>query len=391
MEESIRVHVVKYPDRDNLVLRYRDPITGKHVTKSAGTAKTSEATRAAGVWQDELRNGRYKAPSRMSWSEFREVFETEKVPTYRKESTVECKITALNHVERTINPQRMSDLTTQRLTRLSTMLRAEGMREGTIAAHLRNLKPVLGWAVTQGYLRTMPTIEMPEFDKAPRGRDLTTEEVERMIAKVPDVRKREPKKWKRLIQGLWLSGLRLGEALSLSWDDDAAIRVDMTGRYPALDIQGSAQKSGKDQLLPLAPEFCEFLSAVPLADRHGLVFGIYGPTGPLTTKRASRYIAAIGKAANVVTNKAMARWATAHDLRRSFAVRWSKRVFPPELQALMRHSSITTTLEFYVQQNCDTLGDRLRAAQGNNSGNTGDFATVSIDIEADTKAVTIRR
>jgi hypothetical protein len=28
MENEIKVHVVKYPDRDNLVMRYVDPYTG---------------------------------------------------------------------------------------------------------------------------------------------------------------------------------------------------------------------------------------------------------------------------------------------------------------------------------------------------------------------------
>ncbi len=98
-------------------------------------------------------------------------------------------------------------------------------------------------------------------------------------------------------------------------------------------FDAEAQKKHRDELLPIAPEFAEFLLAVPKAERHGLVFGIYGQDGkPLSTKRASRYIVAIGKAANVVTNKAEGRYATAHDLRRSFCTRWAKRVMPAGLE-----------------------------------------------------------
>jgi hypothetical protein len=96
--EEIKVHVVKYPDRDNLVMRYRDPLTNKHVQRSTGTTKKSEAAKEAGKWQAELREGRYKSLCRMTWAEFREKFEAEKVPTYRKEGTAECKMTALNHL-----------------------------------------------------------------------------------------------------------------------------------------------------------------------------------------------------------------------------------------------------------------------------------------------------
>jgi hypothetical protein len=58
MTAEIKVHVCKYPDRANLMLRYRDPYTGRHVCKTAGTASEKEAIGAAAVWQDELRSGR---------------------------------------------------------------------------------------------------------------------------------------------------------------------------------------------------------------------------------------------------------------------------------------------------------------------------------------------
>jgi integrase len=44
------------------------------------------------------------------------------------------------------------------------------------------------------------------------------------------------------------------------------------------------------------------------------------------------------------------RYATAHDLRRAFGTRWSKRVMPATLQKLMQHASIETTMRYYVEQ-----------------------------------------
>lgn len=103
--------------------------------------------------------------------------------------------------------------------------------------------------------------------------------------------------------------------------------------------------------------------ATPEAERVGLVFGIEGPiTGkPLSTKRASRYISAMGEAAKVLVAPAGGRqkrdketgevtiapkFAGAHDLRRAFGTRWSKRVMPAVLKQLMRHRSIETTMSF---------------------------------------------
>jgi integrase len=387
MSDEIKVHVIKYPDRANLVMRYIDPFTGRQVQRSTKTTKHSEAVKAAGKWEAELNEGRYRKQSRMTWEEFRELYETEVLPGLA-DGTGECKAGVFNYIERTINPQRLAELTTSRLSAFVAKLRENGMKDTTLAVHLAHLKPVLKWAVKQGYLRSMPDIEMPKRAKGVsqtmRGRALVGEEVDRMIAKVSSERKREPKKWERLIRGLWLSGLRLSEALALSWDDDAPISVCTKGKYPALRIYAEAQKKHRDELLPIAPEFAEFLLAVPNAERHGLVFGIYGQHGkPLSTKRASRYLSAIGKAAGIVTNKAENRYATAHDLRRSFCTRWARRIMPADLKVLARHASITTTMTYYVSQTAEDMGDLLRSAIGTKSGtndqNGYDQANVDID------------
>lgn len=393
MGDEIRVHVVKYPDRDNLVMRYLDPLTNKHVTKSARTTKQSEAEKAAGKWEAELRDGRYKAICRMTWKEFRKKYETEVLPGFA-DGTGDCKATVMNHLEKAINPQRVADITTARLSAFVAKLRADGMKDTTLAGQVAHLKPVLRWAVKQGYLRAMPDIEKPKrakgVNRAMRGRPVTGEELERMLGKVKDKRKHEPEKWKRLIRGLYLSGLRLGEALALSWDDGAEIAVDTSGKYPALRIRAEAEKAHRDRLLPISPEFTEFLLAVPEGDRHGLVFAIEGPDGPLSTKRASRYISSIGKAAKVVIDKAADRYATAHDLRRSFGSRWAPRVTPAVLRDLMRHSSITTTMSYYVDLNAENVGDVLRSALGNKVGNNAESATLEVDIDGDGKRVTIK-
>jgi integrase len=393
MGEEFKVHVVDYGAGRNLMMRYRDPVSGRQVARTTKTRNATKAEREAAKWEAELREGRYKTQSRMTWAEFREKYETEVLPGL-SDGTGDCKASVFNYIEKTINPQRLAELTTARLSAFASMLRAGGMKETTLAVHLAHLKPVLKWAVRQGYLRAMPDIDMPKrakgISQAMRGRPITGEELDRMIAKVPDKRKREPEKWQRLLRGLNLSGLRLGEALALSWDDDAPICVCTDGKYPALRIRAEAEKAHRDRLLPIAPEFAEFLLAIPKANRRDLVFGIYGQSGkPLSTKRASRYISAIGKAANVVTNKAENRYASAHDLRRSFGTRWARRVPPAILRDLMRHSSITTTMTYYVSQSAEDVGDVLRSAVGNTAGNTRRAKRKAIEVDCDRKQATI--
>ena len=53
------------------------------------------------------------------------------------------------------------------------------------------------------------------------------------------------------------------------------------------------------------------------------------------------------------------KFASAHDLRRSFGERWAMRVLPQVLQEMMRHESIETTMRYYVGQNAERTADAL--------------------------------
>ena len=121
--------------------------------------------------------------------------------------------------------------------------------------------------------------------------------------------------------------------------------------------------------VPLAIEFCEFLLAVPEADRHGRVFRPMARNGsdtPMGEDWVGKVISRIGKAAKVKVaegnrkGKPHTKYATAHDLRRSFATRWVPKVMPATLQKLMRHKSIQTTLDYYAEVQSEAVGDELR-------------------------------
>ncbi len=381
--QEITVHVVKYADRENLVMRYVDPMTGKQVQRTTRTAKQRVAEKVAAKWEAELREGRYNATSKLSWADFRELYDEQKLSTLAPGSA-KAAHGAFNHLEQIISPRRLASLTPAVLSEFQTKLRQTGIRDTTITGVLGHLQAALRWAVSQGILVRAPIVHKPKrasgVDRAMRGRPITLEEFERMFEAVPRVRKHEPEKWQRLLTGLWLSGLRISEALALSWDEDAEIAVMLTGEYPKLRIWGEAQKSGRDQLLPITRDFGEFLLAVPTEARHGLVFGIEGPTPgePLSTKRASRYISAFGEKAGVVVNKADRKFASAHDLRRAFGTRWSKHVMPATLKLLMRHSSIETTLRYYVEQDADDVAASLWKVQGEQGTNSGTTGTMDI-------------
>ena len=147
-------------------------------------------------------------------------------------------------------------------------------------------------------------------------------------------------------------------------------------------IQAHAQKSHKAETLPMAPEFAEFLANVSEGERETSVFNpkTRRPRkGGMRLDTVSKVISAIGKAAGVKvaeSAKGKVKFASAHDLRRAFGFRWSNRIMPAQLQQLMRHEQISTTMEFYVGRNADATADVLWDAVGNTLGNTGPQTTI---------------
>src|SRR5690606_21167078 len=99
MVEEIKVHILKKPGRKILYMRYRDPMTGKDVTRSTGETARSRADRAAGQWEAELRAGLYKSPLKVTWEEFRERYETEKLASMSDNYSAVMHAT-FNHFEK---------------------------------------------------------------------------------------------------------------------------------------------------------------------------------------------------------------------------------------------------------------------------------------------------
>jgi integrase len=62
---------------------------------------------------------------------------------------------------------------------------------------------------------------------------------------------------------------------------------------------------------------------------------------------------------NTDTKTGKVKYASAHDLRRSFGSRWAPRVMPIVLQQLMRHESIETTQKHYVGRDAEAMADEI--------------------------------
>ncbi|MDX1964137.1 MAG: site-specific integrase [Pirellulales bacterium] len=350
----IRVNVRWRPDRGLFQLYFRHPLTGKRVMKSAGTDNRREAERAAARWQAELERSNLGENKNVSWDAFRLQFEERHLLQLARGSRTAYRV-SLNHFEKLIGqPTNIRMISAGHLSEFSTKLLAKSKSRVTVGKILRHLRVALGWAEKMGMLDSVPRFSMPSMRgvNVMKGRPITEAEFALLLAAVPTVRPNDPETWTQLLLGLWLSGLRLGEACRLAWDKPP-IMVDLaSGKYPRLIFRASGQKSGKEELVPITPEFAEFLKKTPANKRTGKVFS--------SVTRAGRIISEIGEEAGVVVNE-HGKFASAHDLRRAFGTRLSLRVRPVILQKIMRHASIHTTLKYYVDQDADDLGAELWA------------------------------
>lgn len=355
MAELYRMSVFRPAGRKFYVSQWTDPVSGKLKTKSTKCRLKKDADRFAGDLAAQLREGRFQDACRVTWSDFRDRFDAEYSPS-RAPKTARGYDDAFASLERFIGPKLLSSVDTSTVSKFQAKMRSAGLAEATIAKNLRHLKAAMRWAKRLGVLQKVPQFDMPKGVAKAKGRPITAEEFDRLVAKIRDRRVFKVKaetsatiargdqtvaSWEYLMRGLWLSGLRLGEAMKLHWSNDDEILVDLTGKRPLLRIQAGAQKSRRFELLPITPDFAAFLLETPETDRRGYVFDPMAKKKffeRMTLDAVTHAISDLGEAAKVVvaTNaKGKTKYASAHDLRRSFGFRWSAKVRPATLQAMM--------------------------------------------------------
>ncbi len=358
MDQRIKVHVLPYKDRKNLMMRYFCPVKRKQVALSTGTTDEREALKKAAKWEAELQEGRYVQPNRLSWEAFVDLFHDHHLADLSP-STAATYSSSLKAYQRVCRPRGIADVTTVQVSEFKASLRREGLKPASVACYLRHVKAAFRWAKSQGYLAEVPDCRPPKGSagaETMKGRPVTGDEFDRMIAAVPKVIKNpeDVAAWTFYLKALRASGLRLGESLTMTWDERTdAISVDMGGPVPMLRIPGSVEKGKRNRVAPIPPELVELLETVPADKRQGRVFSVRW-----TLNTVSRKISAIGKAAGVQVGDTKS--ASAHDLRRAFGTQWSRDLLPGRLKTLMRHKDIATTMRYYVEEDAKELAEAMR-------------------------------
>lgn len=373
MPDPIKVYLIN-PKREFWYLQWTDPTTGRRKTESTKCTKRPEAERKRIAKEDELNRAVPKANGSLDFESFIQLYEASHLASLAAGSRLRS-MSVLEMFAKIVKPASLAHITTGSVVKFMTEMRksgspkkkagkGKGVADSTLKGYLATLRAALSWAQEAGYLADIP--KMPKLPRASKGkakgRPLTGSELVAMLRSVkPIVGKVAARSWRRLLIGLWLSGLRIGEAIDLSWDDQSRIWIDTTsGRYPLLGIAEEAEKGFQNRLLPLTPDFCRWVLHTPAELRTGPVFPLVKARykNSPNSDHASKIITKIGRLSKVKVS-ATGKFASAHDLRRSFGLRWSQRVMPAELQQLMRHADIATTMKYYAVASATDFAARL--------------------------------
>ncbi len=389
----VKVYLYLRKNRKYFECQWTDPVTGKTRTKSTKTAKRREAERIAGALEADLNSGRHEDTVNTTWATLADRYESEVLDSLAVKTKGKFKA-ARNAMNELINPKHANTINSSVVSKFQAGLRSRGLAEATIKGHLASLKACFNWAVSVGLMRKAPAFTMPKRVGKMKGRPITEAEFNQIIQAIELPSTGDPiedgkkgvlpasyaEPWRFMLRGLWASGLRLDEALRLSWDEGGIV-VNLAGAVPRLKIEANSDKSGKPRLLPIAPEFADFLLSVPPEQRKGKVFRPIIPNQVVEMRldTCSKTICKFGEKAKIVVAEYPARlgrkeprkkFASAHDFRRTFGTRWAKVLRPQQLQDLMRHESLQTTMTFYVEESIADVESAMRKKSSDNPSDT---------------------
>lgn len=357
LKDGIRVNVIPR-GRRTVYYRWRDELTGAHGECSSGCKTRSDALVNV---NDFIAQKISERRIGSTWPGFCERFEEEYLAK-RREKTRKAWGTARRRFEAICSPVLLIDVNHSAISRFETELRKK-LSPASVDSYLRMLKVALREAQRLYPEYTPPEIATEKHDAG--GRPLTDEEFDAMVNIVESVVGAEhAPSWRELLRGLVNSGLRLGQAIRLSWELTEPIHVDMATKE--LVIRKAGHKGKREQRIRMVPDFMAVLNRRP--ERKGRVFrpmvepkvfeegGARHVSASLNT--IGEKIALFGRKAGIVTGvrlqhtkegtKEVPRYASAHDLKRTFARRQLDLGIPPDVVAKMcQHSTFDTTWHSY--------------------------------------------
>lgn len=378
---QIVVRVVE-TERDGVVFKWRDRAGRQCQRNYTGRNTRNRIDDAKRELEDSL-NLRGVA---LQWSSFKQRFEKSYLPMLAPRAREKPRTMVKRFDEmlkrRGLANLACSDITGEMLLEIREQMMEAGLARATIRSNMNTLWAIVHWGIDAELL---PEIRRPRERKqkgdriSARGRSLTMEEIERMIQAIEDnpefvngkgetvrVRAAEENSDRiiRAIHGMRLIGLRLEDAHLFRWDPRPGYHypINLDGRMPRIAISPE-QKSGDAEEIPLTPAAAQWLRSLEHDSEY--VCRAIGAKGEhRTANRMGRVIANAGRACRIMTKPTGGRgggpkYASAHDLRRTFVNSVLPGLTLSEAQVLSRHKDKQTLLTYYADSKIEALAEKL--------------------------------
>ena len=154
----------------------------------------------------------------------------------------------------------------------------------TVKKYITILRAAFNDAVSEGRMRENPaaTVKLKQRKSTER-MPFPPETVDRLLASANA-------EWRGMILVGFYTGIRLGDIASMTWDN-----IDL----PSGELRFSAQKTGRDMVIPIATPLLKYLTALPSMDTGGPLFPdcceTYSRAGASTLSNQFRRIMADAK------------------------------------------------------------------------------------------------
>lgn len=302
-------------DRNGYVLKFYCPLRGERVRKNCGTRDRREARRIQRECRDRLLNGEYvksggaitKAEENQSaapailrakvlgcdertWDQAFEQYRAHGKKRRRDKSSQHSD-SRIEIAGRIFEARRSTAglppgvtlrecATLDALEYLQDQLldgaesRYDSRSPNTVNSMTAAVMAFVRYCYRHEWIDRVPPLEKIDVDDVMRGRPITGEEFDRMLAAVPKVVGNGPAaSWQLVLNVLWESGFRIADVMDFSWDDTTRIHPvwpRRQGQHPTLIIPPT-QKNGKNEEIPMLPGLLALLEQVPAGKRHGFV------------------------------------------------------------------------------------------------------------------------
>lgn len=376
-----------YKRGNRYVVVLRDP-NGRQVKRAARTL--AEARELKATLRADVARGEYRAQQRVTFEQYaREWIDSYTGRTARglRDSTrVEYRRALEQRAIPYFGRRLLTSIEPRDVRQYAAAVAAEGRSAGTVRNAVAPVRALFATAVEDGLLRHSPAagLRLPgaasaSEDGEPQAKALTEEELGRLLAECAP-------EWRLLVRFLADTGLRIGEALALTWGhvDFGRGRVLVRRRVYKGQLAPPKSKAGRRDV-PLAPGLAQQLWAHRAAckgrDEEPVFVGRRGE--PLDASTCFRAVKAAGKRAGVP-------WAGLHTLRHTCATRLFRHgANAKQVQHWLGHHSPAFTLAVYVHLLADDLPDAafLDRLAGGNRGAT-EHTETHVDGGAPAVAVT---